>query len=70
MTTASNMGTGVPLLTTYYDQLLIRLDATNSLNSGVLTFNLANFTLGGLAETSRTQLITGQSWTITDAGGV
>ena len=66
----SNFGNSVPLETTYYDQLLVRLDATNTKNSVVLTLNLAKFTLGGSAEASRTQLITGQSWTITDAGGI
>lgn len=69
-TTMANFGNAVPLETAYYDQLLVRLDATNSINSVVLYLNLAQYTLGSSAETSRTQLITGQSWTITDAGGV
>ena len=53
-----------------YDALLIRIDATNTRNSVTLTANLSNYTLGGAAEASRTQLVTNQFWTITDAGGV
>jgi surface protein len=69
-TTFSNFLTSVPCATLYYDALLVRLDATNT-NTGVpVSAQLCQYTLGSAAETSRTQLVTGQSWTITDAGGV
>ena len=58
-----------PLDLTSYDNLLLRNDATNN-NTGVsLTANLAQYTIA-VSGAARTQLATGQSWTITDAGGV
>ena len=70
VTQMTDMLKSVPLDTQYYDALLVGLDATNNNNSVSLNANLCNYTLGSAAETSRTQLVTGQSWTITDAGGV
>lgn len=69
-TSMATFANAAPLSTASYDALLIRLDATNNNNSVVLYLNLAQYTLGSAAETSRTQLVTNQSWTITDAGGV
>lgn len=69
-TVMSNFANAVPLNTASYDALLTRLDATNNNNSVVLYANLAQYTAGGTAEASRTQLVTNQSWTITDAGAV
>ncbi len=65
----SNFANNSPIETTYYDALLVRLDATNNINSVTLSMNLAQFTTGSAAETSKDQLVNNQSWTITDAGG-
>jgi len=66
----ANFLTSVPLATSYYDNFLVRLDATNTKTGVPVSAQLCQYTLGSAAETSRTQLVTGQSWTITDAGGV
>lgn len=69
VTTFSGAFTSAPLDLTSYDNLLLRNDATNN-NTGVpLTANLAQYTIA-VSGAARTQLVTGQSWSITDAGGV
>ena len=61
--------TSVPLNLTSYDNLLLRNDATNN-NTGVtLTATLAQYTIA-VSGAARTQLVTVQSWSINDAGGV
>ena len=61
--------TSVPLDLTSYDNLLLRNDATNNNTSVPLTANLAQYTIA-VSGAARTQLVTGQSWSINDAGGV
>ena len=69
VTSFSGTFTACPLDLTSYDNLLLRNDATNN-NTGVtLTATLAQYTIA-VSGAARTQLVTGQSWSITDAGGV
>ena len=51
-----------------YDNLLVRFEATNSVNPGGAFRVNAYYTLGGAGETARTALIT-RGWTFTDLGG-
>jgi len=51
-----------------YDNLLIRFEATNSVNPGGAWRVNAYYTLGGAGETARTALIA-RGWTFTDLGG-
>ena len=61
--------TNVPLDLTSYDNFLLKNDATNNNTSVALTASLAQYTIA-VSGAARTQLVTGQSWSITDAGGV
>ena len=51
-----------------YDNLLVRFEATNSVNPGGAFRVNAYYTLGGAGETARTALIA-RGWTFTDKGG-
>lgn len=52
-----------------YDALLIELDS-QSLQPSLTLDVSSQYTLGGAAETARTNIISGDSWTINDLGGV
>ena len=69
VTTFSGTFSSCPLDLTSYDNLLLRNDATNNNIGVILTANLAQYTIA-VSGAARTQLVTGQSWSITDAGGV
>ena len=69
VTTFSGTFTACPLDLTSYDNFLLRNDATNNKTGVTLTANLAQYTIA-VSGAARTQLATGQSWSITDAGGV
>lgn len=60
------------LSTSNYDDLLVRWEAqASSTPTGIsANFGSSQFTLGGLAETARTNLINTYSWTISDGGGI
>jgi len=58
------------LTTVVYDAFLINADSL-TVQSGVdWGFGNSVYTLGGAAETARTNLITNDSWVITDGGGI
>lgn len=69
VTTFSGTFTACPLDLTSYDNFLLRNDATNNNTGVVLAATLAQYTIA-VSGAARTQLVTGQSWSITDAGGV
>lgn len=69
VTTFSGTFSNCPLDLTSYDNFLLRNDATNNNTSVTLTATLAQYTIA-VSGAARTQLVTGQSWSITDAGGV
>jgi surface protein len=63
-------GLTVSMTTANYDAMLIAWDAL-TLQSGVTAdFGGSQYTLGGAAETARTNIITGDSWLIDDNGGI
>ena len=71
--------TGLTLLTSDYDAILVGCEATlqSSYPGGVgytpipnIDFGSSQYTLGGPAETARTSLINIYGWTITDGGGI
>lgn len=73
---SSVTGTGADMLfdtnigTVSYDALLIATDGLSVNNNVTLDVGSAQYTLGGAAETARTNLINDHSWTINDGGGV
>jgi surface protein len=63
-------GVSVGMTTANYDAMLIAWDAL-TLQSGVTAdFGGSQYTLGGAAETARTNIITNDSWSIDDNGGL
>ena len=58
------------LPTSRYDATLIAWDAQNPVDSLAVNFGGSKYTLGGAAETARSNLIATDLWTITDGGGV
>lgn len=70
LTSAIRMFLGQTLSTSNYDALLIGWESQSVQNN--VTFDAGNskYTLGGAAETARTNLINDHNWTITDGGGV
>ena len=64
----ANFLTGGTMTDAQYDNLLVRFEATNSVNPGGAFRVNAYYTLGGAGETARTALIT-RGWTFTDLGG-
>ena len=64
----SNFLTGGTMTDAQYDNLLVRFEATNSVNPGGAFRVNAYYTLGGAGETARTALIA-RGWTFTDLGG-
>jgi len=74
VSSVTNMGSmffGATLSTANYDALLIGWNNLSTLQNNV-SFDGGNsvYTLGGAAETARTNLINTYSWTITDGGGI
>lgn len=70
VTTMSNILVGTTSWSTAnYDAFLISADG-QVVQSGVDFDCSSNYTLGGAAEAARTSLITGDSWNITDSGGI
>ena len=57
------------MTTAQYNNLLIRFEATNSVNPGGAFKVNATYSLGTPAQAARTALIA-RGWTITDGGGV
>ena len=64
----ANFLTGGTMTDAQYDNLLVRFEATNSVNPGGAWRVNAYYTLGGAGETARTALIA-RGWTFTDLGG-
>tara|TARA_R110002020_G_scaffold136685_3_gene305107 strand:+ start:2691 stop:4487 length:1797 start_codon:yes stop_codon:yes gene_type:complete len=64
----SNFLTGGTMTDAQYDNLLVRFEATNSVNPGGAFRVNAYYTSGGAGETARTALIA-RGWTFTDLGG-
>jgi len=64
----ANFLTGGTMTDAQYDNLLVRFEATNSVNPGGAFRVNAYYTLGGAGETARTALM-GRGWTFTDLGG-
>jgi hypothetical protein len=58
------------LSTTNYDLTLIGWDDQSVQSGEQVDFGTSVFTLGGSAETARTNLINNDLWTINDGGGV
>jgi surface protein len=74
VSSVTNMGSmffGATLSTANYDALLIGWNNLSTLQNNV-SFDGGNsvYTLGGAAETARTNLINTYGWTITDGGGI
>jgi len=63
-----NFLTGGTMTDAQYDNLLVRFEATNSVNPGGAFRVNAYYTAGGAGETARTALIA-RGWTFTDLGG-
>ena len=63
-----NFLTGRTMTDAQYDNLLVRFEATNSVNPGGAFRVNAYYTAGGAGETARTALIA-RGWTFTDLGG-
>lgn len=70
LTNAIDMFKGATLSTANYDALLIGWEAQAVQNNVTFNGGNSNYTLGGAAETARTNLINDHSWTITDGGGI
>jgi surface protein len=71
VTNFSNWVFGSSLTTVEYDKLLIAWDTLQDVTNGLsVSFGSSKYTGGGAAETSRTNLISTDSWTITDGGTV
>jgi len=64
----ANFLTGGTMTDAQYDNLLVRFEATNSVNPGGAFRVNAYYTAGGAGETARTALIA-RGWTFTDLGG-
>ena len=64
----NNFLTGGTMTDAQYDNLLVRFEATNSVNPGGAFRVNAYYTAGGAGETARTALIA-RGWTFTDLGG-
>lgn len=64
----ANFLTGGTMTDAQYDNLLVRFEATNSVNPGGAFKVNAYYTAGGAGETARTALIA-RGWTFTDLGG-
>ena len=64
----ANFLTGGTMTDAQYDNLLVRFEATNSVNPGGAFRVNAYYSLGGAGETARTALIA-RGWTFTDLGG-
>ena len=68
---AQDFMAGNALSITNYDLLLVLWDANTPVApSVIISFGNSQYTLGGVAEASRTNLISTHGWTITDGGGI
>ena len=61
---------GVGISTANYDATLIGWDSQVLTSTVTADFGTSTYTLGGGGETARTNIISGDSWTITDGGGI
>ena len=61
---------GSTITTTEYDKLLVAWDNLDPVDGLSVNFGTSKYTSGSAAETSRSNLISNDLWTITDGGGI